>query len=116
MILISNFKKYKHCSDEILSRYEEALNLANRGDQKAFDIFSQLNQEGYNAAELQRFLKPLPDQQDEQLQKCAFEVLYHSTDIECVKHALLLSLTQVDEEKKDDIMLFMENSEFTYFA
>lgn len=76
-----------------------------------------MNQEGYNAAELQRFLKPLPDQQDEQLQKCAFEVLYHSTDIECVKHALLLlSLTHVDEEKKDDIMLFMENSEFTYFA
>lgn len=86
------------------------------GDQIAFNIFSQLNQEGYNAAELQHSLKPLPNQQDEQLQNVVFDALYHSTDIECVKHALLLSLTQVDEEKKDDIMLFMENSEFTYFA
>lgn len=84
---------------------------------QAFHAFHRLYLNGYGAADFVRFLKPIANQNDEIMQNVCKEVLYHSHDIEAVKYALmLLSLTKVPESMKEDIKLFMEGEDFTYFA
>lgn len=110
------YRMHANCPDGIFERFQIALHDVNRGDMQAFHAFHRLYLNGYGAADFVRFLKPIANKMTDYASVCK-EVLYHSHDIEAVKYALmLLSLTKVPESMKEDIKLFMEVEDFTYFA